>query len=356
MPKIFFAGAGTAGHVEPALAVARWFRENRPEVESHFLGTAEGVETKLVLEADFPLHLISKLPFPRRLNAAALSWPLRFLSLLRETGKLIVSADLVIGFGGYVAAPAYLAARRASIPIIAHEANAKMGLANKVGLWCGATMLQALAVGRGEHIGIPLRQAIIDLIRLSPEERMEARRSALRSLNLDPLKSTILVFGGSLGSSKFNETIAIAQPEISRLGFQIIHAVGGGNDLPLPQPGYFPSPYLEDMASAYAACELVISRSGAVTVTETGALGIYTLYVPLPIGNGEQAENAKVVVEAGGGEIINNSAFTPEWLLSNLDRMVGSAQSYLASGARIDFPLDASAQIAASALKAMADE
>lgn len=356
MKKIFFAGAGTAGHVEPALAVAQWFRENSTEVEVHFLGTAEGVETKLVPEAGFPLHLISKAPFPRKLSVSTLVWPLRFKQTLAQTKKLLIGADLLIGFGGYVAAPAYLVAKRLGIPMIAHEANAKMGLANKVALRCGATMLQAFSGNSGERVGIPLRPAIVELVKLSTEQRQSAKQSALRRMNLDLLAPTILVFGGSLGSSKFNETIAEVRGEISRRGIQIIHAVGSKNKLPTAQPGYFPLAYIEDMASAYSACDLVISRSGAVTVTETGALGIYTLYVPLPIGNGEQAENAKEVVKVDGGEVISNAIFTSEWLLGNVDRMIERAKRYSATGAHIDFPLDASAQIANRALKVLSDE
>jgi UDP-N-acetylglucosamine--N-acetylmuramyl-(pentapeptide) pyrophosphoryl-undecaprenol N-acetylglucosamine transferase len=354
--KIFFAGAGTAGHVEPALAVAGWLRENRSDISCHFLGTAGGVENTLVPAADFPLHLITKAPFPRRPNRQFLLWPLRFKRTLDQTRELINGADLVIGFGGYVAAPAYLAARRAGIPIISHEANAKMGLANKLAKRCGALMLGAFSSDPAARVGIPLRPTIVELANCDPAERAARKSAALRALNLDPAAPTILIFGGSLGSVKFNETIASAQREISRLGFQIIHAVGGKNQLPQAQAGYLPISYIDDMAAAYAASDLVISRSGAVTVTETGALGIYTLYVPLPIGNGEQAENAKMVSERGGGEIIKNDAFTSAWLLGNIQRLITAAQGYKLTGVHMDFPLDASATIARAALKVLTRE
>ncbi len=353
--KIVFAGAGTAGHVEPALAVARWFRESAPEVEVAFLGTAEGVETRLVPEAGFPLHLISKSPFPRKLSLSVFNWPRRFKRTFREVQELLIGADLVIGFGGYVAAPAYLAARQAGIPIIAHEANAKMGLANKLALRCNATMLYAFSGLKEDRVGIPLRPVIVELAKLSQAERLTAKRVALRGMNLDPKAPTILVFGGSLGSVKFNAAILQAQRDISHLGIQIIHAVGEKNDLPIAQAGYFPVSYIKDMATAYTACDLVIARSGAVTVAETGVLGIYTLYVPLPIGNGEQRENAKVVVEIGGGEVIDNAEFSAEWLVGNIGRMLSNAERYLSSQSRIDFPLDASSEIAKRALKVLAN-
>lgn len=356
MKKIFFAGAGTAGHVEPALAVAQWLRENAVGIEVHFLGTLEGVETSLVPAANFPLHLIDKVPFPRRLNSQLLTWPGRFRKALESTQKLITGADLVIGFGGYVAAPAYLAARRAGIPIIAHEANAKMGLANRVAKRCGATMLYAFGNGGVATVGIPLRLSIVKLALLEPAEREVAKKDALRRLNLDPDAPTILVFGGSLGSATFNETITAAQREICSRGFQMIHAVGAKNQLPQSQAGYLALPYIDDMALAYAASDLVIARSGAMSVTETGVLGIYTLYVPLPIGNGEQAENAKAVTQNGGGESLVNKEFTPDWLLSNIDRLVNLAGEWRSKGNKSDFPLYAGANIAAQALKVLAYE
>ena len=348
-----FAGAGTAGHVEPALAVATLLRDRNPEIESIFLGTSEGVENSLVSAAGFPLDLISKVPFPRHINLELLSWPFRFRRALRATGELLNGVDLIVGFGGYVAAPAYLAARRAGIPIVAHEANAKMGMANRLGVWCGATLLRGFSVREQKAVGIPLRKSIVDLSRLSATERAAVKKKARLALNLDPETKTILVFGGSLGSAKFNDTIAKTQREISYLGFQMIHALGAKNELPQAQAGYLPLSYINDMASAYSASDLVIARSGAVTVVETGVLGIFTLFVPLPIGNGEQAHNAREVVARGGGELIANHDFTSEWLQSNVSRLMTKAQTWSNAHLRVDFPVDASEQIAAQILKVL---
>ena len=353
MSKVIFAGAGTAGHVEPALAVARLLRDQHAEIECVFLGTPEGVENSLVPAAGFPLTLIRKAPFPRRINLELLSWPLRFWRTLRETKALLGDADLVIGFGGYVAAPAYLAARRAGIPIVAHEANAKMGMANRLGVWCGATLLRGFSFRDEKAVGIPLRESIIDLASLSARERDIAKKKARLAFNLDPEAKTILVFGGSLGSAKFNDTVAKEQRNISELGIQLIHAVGAKNQLPQAQAGYLPLSYIDDMASAYAAADLVIARSGAATVVETGVLGIFTLYIPLPVGNGEQAHNAQEVVARGGGELILNAQFTSQWLGGNISRLMTQAQSWSSAHSRIDFPLNASEEITAQILKVL---
>ena len=356
MSRIVLAGAGTSGHVEPALAVANWLRDHNPNTEFLFLGTAEGVEVKLVPAAHFDLHLIDKAPFPRRINLGLLRWPSRFRKTLKQTEAAIRGADLVIGFGGYVAAPAYLAARRLRIPMIAHEANAKMGLANKLAGRCGATVLRAFGAEDADRVGIPLRSSIVALSQLDADQRAAAKETALKELKLDPAAPTILIFGGSLGSVKFNEAVSAARKEITSKGAQIIHAVGAKNELPQAQAGYLPLHYIDDMASAYAASDLVISRSGAVTVAETGVLGIYSLYIPLPIGNGEQIENAREVVARGGGEILKNEEFTGSWLISNVARLLEVAKARRESGERIDYPLNASEAIGLRSLKVLAHE
>ena len=351
--RVVFAGAGTAGHVEPAIAVASWLRENSPDITVQFLGTKGGVENSLVPDSGFELLLIEKTPFPRAVSPEILTWPWRFWRTIRETERILKGADMVVGFGGYVAAPAYLAAKRRKLPIIAHEANAKMGLANILAKLCGARMLSAFGNNLESTVGIPLRRSIIDLAQLSPIEREELKLAVLREMSLDPLAPTILVFGGSLGSVKFNEVISSTYQDISRMGMQIIHAVGGKNELPPSDAHYLPMNYIFDMARAYAASDLVISRSGAVTVTETGVLGLYSLFVPLPVGNGEQIENAKKVVAQLGGRVINNEDFTGDWLKAHIEEIMQSAINWRASHLKLDFPLDASERIGQQILKVL---
>jgi UDP-N-acetylglucosamine--N-acetylmuramyl-(pentapeptide) pyrophosphoryl-undecaprenol N-acetylglucosamine transferase len=356
MSKVLFAGAGTAGHVEPALAVALWFKDHNPEFELLFLGTQGGVENRLVPADGFSLALVDKTPFPRKLNLDLVRWPLKFLRTFNQVKAQVKSADIVVGFGGYVAAPAYLAAKLHRLPIIAHEANAKKGMANKLAEFCGATSLRAFGESTPERVGIPLRSAIVDLAQKSPSDRLVAQHHARRAFHLNLEARTILIFGGSLGSVKFNLAVAGALDEILATGVQVIHAVGAQNELPSAKPGYLPMHYIDEMAQAYAAADLVISRSGAVTVAEVGVLGLYSLFVPLPIGNGEQVENAREVVALGGGEILDNAAFTSEWLAANTLRLLDAANSWHVTGRCADFPLNAAEQIALRTLKELRHE
>ena len=356
MPKIILAGAGTAGHVEPALAVARWIREHAPETELLFLGTATGVENRLVPAAGFPLVTITKAAFPRTLSASALAWPVRFGSSLLQVRSIIRGSALVIGFGGYVCAPAYSVAKTLGIPFLIHEANAKAGMANRLGAALGGEVLRAFGTSSVQEksnnvVGIPLRSEIVTLAGLTADQRRAFREAARSELGLDPAAPTLLVFGGSLGSLRFNQAIANSLEFILAQGIQVIHAVGGNNELPYARPGYHPVPYIDQMAKAYGAADVVIARSGAVTTTETGLLGIYSIYIPLDIGNGEQRFNAEIVTTQGGGELVPNVEFSAETIKASLARWLTSADEYRSSGKRIEFPVDAAAQIGQRAIE-----
>lgn len=346
MAKVIFAGAGTAGHIEPALAVARQVLTMQPDLSAIFLGTATGLENSLVPAAGFTLSIIEKAPFPRRLNATAIKWPIRFLKTFSQVRGILKGADLVVGFGGYVAAPAYLSARLMRIPVIAHEANAKMGLANKLAARFGAEVLTAFPAPGARHVGIPLRSQITALAQQGSDERRNSKNQARDNFGISRDAKVLLIFGGSLGAQRFNDVIAGSLDSILENGITIIHGIGSSNELPNARPGYIPMPYISDMASAYAAADLVISRSGAVTVVETGSLGLYSLYIPLAIGNGEQAANAAYVVDRGGGEILANSDFSSDWLKRNIAGLMDRASAWSASGSRVDFPLDAAEVIA----------
>jgi len=347
---VLFAAAGTAGHVEPALAVARWVRGQNSDVNCVFVGTHSGVENSLVEAAGFELKRIEKAAFPREINLQAFTWIFRYLTSLVQADNLVKDADVVVGFGGYVAASTYLVAKLRRKPIIIHEANVKPGMANRLGNLLGGRTLVAFGetekvLDNVEVVGIPLRPEVVELAKMNASDRLTARAAASKKLGIKDSQVTVAIFGGSLGSVKFNSVIEKALPAFRKQGFQVIHSVGSKNSLPSASEDYFPYSYIDDMASVYAASDLVIARGGAVSVFETGALGIFTLYVPLPIGNGEQLQNAQIVTASGGGMIIENSKFTYEWLTENLAEIMSKARTHSLSTVRTHFPLGADAQV-----------
>lgn len=318
MTRYLLAGGGTAGHVNPLLAVADRIVAREPDAVIRVLGTAEGLESRLVPARGYELLVVPRLPFPRRPDGAALSFPGRFARLVTQIRELIREhrIDVVVGFGGYVSAPAYLAARREKVAIAIHEANARPGIANRLGARLTRFVGTAFRSARLPHarfVGMPLRREIECLNR--PAERQEA----LDFFGLSPSRPTLLVTGGSQGARRINETVYAAAATILGAGWQILHITGERSHLaPSTMAHYLLVPYCDRMELALAAADLAIARSGAATVSEFSALGVPAVYVPLAIGNGEQRLNARDVVEAGGALIVENTEFTPRWVLDCL--------------------------------------
>ena len=324
---VVLAGGGTGGHIEPMLALADALvaRSSAPggAPQVTCLGTARGMETRLVPARGHELRLIPPVPLPRKPTLDLLRVPGRVRRAVAETTALLreVDADVVVGFGGYVALPAYLAARRAGIPVVVHEQNPLPGLANRV----GARVAAAVAVTtpgtplRGAvHVGMPLRPSITGL------DRAALRAEAREHFGLDADRPTLLVFGGSQGARSLNAAATGAADALTAAGIQVLHARGPKNtdvEVPARAPGQAPYvvvDYLERMDLAYAAADLALCRSGAVSVAELSAVGLPGAFVPLPIGNGEQRRNALPVVEAGGGLLVEDAELSPAWIESTL--------------------------------------
>lgn len=298
MTKFLLAGGGTAGHVNPLLALAQQLRAEGHEVIA--LGTKEGLESRLVPERGFELLTIQRLPFPRKPNLQALLFPFRFAAATLGVMRLIRKhrIDAVVGFGGYASAPAYVAAYLARKPLVIHEANAKAGIANKI----GAKLTKFVAIAfensdlSGAITGMPIRPEIIESI--SGYDKGQARVE----LGLDPSLPTLLVTGGSLGAKRLNDAVVAALPKLRAAGIQVLHILGNNSDFPAKQePGYCSMNYCDRMDAAIAASDFAISRAGSSTVAEFSAVGLPAVYVPYPVGNGEQQFNAVSVTEAGGG-------------------------------------------------------
>lgn len=323
MTSYLLAGGGTAGHVNPLLALADFIRAEEPDAEILVLGTREGLEARLVPERGYELATIERLPFPRRPNLAALRFPARFARAVRETRALIRErgVDLVVGFGGYASAPAYRAGAKEGVPVVIHEANAKPGLANKLGARSTphvAVTFPGTPIPNARVTGMPLRPEIAGL------DRGALRAEARAHFGLDPERRTLLVTGGSLGARAINRGIAQSAAEIVASGAQVLHVWGGLTEIEDPGvSGYAVLPYCDRMDLAFAACDLAVSRAGSTTVSEIAGLGIPAVFVPYGFGNGEQRFNAASVVEAGGALLVEDAELTPEWVSGVLLPLLG---------------------------------
>ncbi|MDR1427519.1 MAG: UDP-N-acetylglucosamine--N-acetylmuramyl-(pentapeptide) pyrophosphoryl-undecaprenol N-acetylglucosamine transferase [Bifidobacteriaceae bacterium] len=319
--RVVLAGGGTAGHVNPLLATAAELMRRDPAAKLAVLGTASGLESRLVPAAGLELTAIPKARVPRAIGAEWLRLPANLAGAVREARRAIakIDAQAVVGFGGYVAAPAYLAARRERVPAIVHEANSRPGLANRL----GARRAAAVAVTfpdtplRGAQLtGLPLRGAIAGL------DRAAGREAAAAALGLDPARPVLVVTGGSLGALRLNATAVGLAPALLDAGVQVLHLTGAGKAesvrAAIVHPDYHVREYLDRIDLAYTVADLIVARAGAGTVSEIAAVGIASVLVPLPIGNGEQALNARGLIEAGGALAVADRDFTPAWALARI--------------------------------------
>ncbi|AXB44744.1 UDP-N-acetylglucosamine--N-acetylmuramyl-(pentapeptide) pyrophosphoryl-undecaprenol N-acetylglucosamine transferase [Amycolatopsis albispora] len=338
-PRVVVAGGHSAGHIEPAMNFADAVRRLEPTAEITALGTVRGLDTTLVPARGYPLELIPPVPLPRELNRALLRTPVRLRESVRAAGAVLdrVRADVVVGFGGYVAGPAYLAARRRGVPIVVHEANALPGVANRMAARMTRHVFTAGArLPHATAIGIPLRRAITGL------DRAGLRDEARRRFGLRPEGPVLLVTGGSQGARTINTAVSGAAAALRAAGVQVLHITGPQHQVEVPDgdPPYVVVSYVDEMRYAYAAADFVVCRSGAMTCAELAAVGLPAAYVPLPARGGEQRLNAEPVVAAGGAFLVDDADFDSTWVeariipvLTDHERLAAMSAKATAAGA-----------------------
>jgi UDP-N-acetylglucosamine--N-acetylmuramyl-(pentapeptide) pyrophosphoryl-undecaprenol N-acetylglucosamine transferase len=350
--RVVLAGGGSAGHIEPALALADALREADKSIQVTCLGTQRGLETRLVPLRGYELELIPAVPLPRSVTPALLTVPGRLAGAVHAAGKVLdrVQADVLVGFGGYVATPAYLAAKRLGVPIVVHEANPSAGIANRLGSHLTSHVFTGhpdTKLRNAKYLGLPIRRQIADLDRFALGDKARAH------FGLRPELPVLLVFGGSQGAKSLNRAVAGAIGAIREAGVQVLHVTGPKN-LADAQPAdglqsfssarssavpYVTLPYVDRMDLAYAAADFALCRAGAMTCAELTAVGLPAAYVPLPIGNGEQRLNALPIVQRGGGLLVEDAELTANWIkdallpvLTNIDQVAVMSEAAAAQG------------------------
>jgi UDP-N-acetylglucosamine--N-acetylmuramyl-(pentapeptide) pyrophosphoryl-undecaprenol N-acetylglucosamine transferase len=362
--RVVLAGGGSAGHIEPALALADALREADSSIQVTCLGTQRGLETRLVPLRGYDLELIPAVPLPRTVTPQLLTVPGRLAGAVHATGKILdrLQADVLVGFGGYVATPAYLAAKRHNVPIVVHEANPFPGIANRLGAHLTNYVFTghpATKLKNAKYLGLPIRRQIAEL------DRFALGDSARAHFGLRPDLPVLLVFGGSQGAKSLNAALAGALDTIRSAQVQVLHVTGPKNapafqsqgglgpasrTVPAnrgaaanrPAPGSVPDvavPYVDRMDLAYAAADFALCRAGAMTCAELTAVGLPAAYVPLPIGNGEQRLNALPIVQRGGGLLVEDAELTADWIktsllpvLTNIDQVAAMSEAAAAMG------------------------
>jgi UDP-N-acetylglucosamine--N-acetylmuramyl-(pentapeptide) pyrophosphoryl-undecaprenol N-acetylglucosamine transferase len=339
--RVVLAGGGSAGHIEPALAVADALRRADPHALIICLGTERGLEGRLVPMRGYELAMIPAVPMPRSVTPRLLAVPGKLAGAVSAAAGVLdrMKADVLVGFGGYVSTPGYLAARRRHVPIVVHEANPRPGLANKLGARLTENVFTghpATQLAHATYLGIPIRREIAELDRLGLGDKARAH------FGLRPDLPVLLVTGGSQGARSLNSALYGALDWLRSSGVQVLHVTGPHHEPEAPPPAgapYVAVPYVDRMDLAYAAADFALCRAGAMTCAELTAVGLPAAYVPLPHGNGEQRLNAEPVVSGGGGLLVEDAELTPEWIrdvllpvLLDIDRVANMSEAAAALG------------------------
>ncbi|HZD75321.1 MAG TPA: undecaprenyldiphospho-muramoylpentapeptide beta-N-acetylglucosaminyltransferase [Actinomycetota bacterium] len=329
-PRILVAAGGTGGHVFPGLALARTLKELEPTAEVHFAGTSRGIESRAVPAAGFPLHLLPILPLSRRPALETVLAPFAAVGGAVAAWRLVRRhhIEAVAGMGGYVTLPVAVGARLAGVPVVLHEQNAIPGIANRLAARLARRIALGVAAaaasfpaGRTVTIGNPVRP---ELARL---DRNRVREVGQKELGLDRDRATLFVFGGSQGARHLNQAVIAATPHWPRPErVQILHACGRRDEAEVREGwraaaperrglGVRIEPFVERMDLAYAACDLALTRAGAMTMAELTAAAVPAIMVPLPYAAADhQAANARAVAAAGGAVVVRDEDLDGERL------------------------------------------
>jgi undecaprenyldiphospho-muramoylpentapeptide beta-N-acetylglucosaminyltransferase len=329
------AGGGTAGHVEPALAVGRTLVERGHPPESiHYVGSRRGIEARLVPAAGFELTLLPGRGINRRLSRANLeAVPGLVAAFGRSIGLMArLRPSVVLSVGGYAGLPAALAGVMMRVPLIVAESNAVPGAANRlVGRFAAAAAVafEGTALPRAVVTGNPVRPEVVAVDR-SPDGRKVARGE----LGLAAGRSVVAVFGGSLGALRINQaTMELVESWAARRDLTVYHVIGRRDwpemsaraaRLDLDRELYRPVEYEERMPTLYAAADLVVCRAGATSIAELAVVGLPAVLVPLPGAPGDhQTANARSLAREGAAVCLADGECTAVRLAGEIDGLLG---------------------------------
>lgn len=314
--RVIISGGGTGGHIFPAVAIANQIRELQPAAEILFVGAKGRMEMTRVPEAGFPIVGLWISGLQRRLTLDNLSFPLKVVSSVVKAYSLIrqFKPDVVVGVGGYASGPMLYAASTRRIPTLIQEQNSYAGITNKM-LGKSVNRICVAYEGMGQFFpdqkivltGNPVRQDILDW--------EQKREEAQAFFQLNPNRKTILVLGGSLGARTLNESTAANLPVISRAGHQLLWQTGKSYHLQAQEQvaalgggkGIRAFDFIRRMDLAYAAADLVISRAGALSISELAVVGKPVVLVPSPnVAEDHQTKNALALVRKNAALLVRD--------------------------------------------------
>ena len=300
MAKIILTGGGTGGHIYPNLALIPTLKKEGFDIV--YVGASNSLEERLAKEAGIEFHSLPTVKFARGFSVKALSNNLKIPFVLMKSfakGKKLLkslNADVIFAKGGFVSLPLMLA--HSKIPLICHESDPSLGLANKIGKTMGGKILTSNPATKGEFVGVPIRDEILNI----------DKTLARKKLNISPNDTVLLVVGGSSGARAINQSVKDKLNILTRK-YVVVHLYGKDTSFnPKKTDRYIPISYADNMGELYAVADVVLSRAGATALAELSALEKRALFIPLPKGTsrGDQLENA-VLAKKYGGRVLYES-------------------------------------------------
>lgn len=338
--KILVTGGGTGGHIYPALALMNRMKELDEKAEFLYVGTHRGLESTIVPDQGYMFEPLKVEGFKRDISFKGIAYNLNtvklFLSSVFKAKKIVkrFDPDVVIGTGGYVSAPVCYAASKLNIPTLIHEQNSVVGLTNKFLARYVSTIAICFEEAREQfgsnkdkvvYTGNPRAQEVADLV----------KTDILKNYDLDPDKPTVLIFGGSRGAFKINETVLDSRDDLINKPYQTLFITGKhhytsimekwGNDLVSEEKSGNVKivPYINHLPEVFASVSLVVSRSGATTLAELTSLGIPSILIPSPnVTEDHQTKNAKSLADKGAALMLKELELTADSLVEKIDLLM----------------------------------
>lgn len=338
--KVMLSGGGTGGHIYPAISIANRIKDEYPDVEILFVGTEKGIESEIVPKNGFELKTVTVQGFNRKIDLENIKRVFRLFKGMEQARRVIkkFKPDVVIGTGGYVSGPVLFNASMKKIPTIVHEQNSFPGVTNKI---LAKTVTKVLTSFEDSHKRFPesTRDKLVFTGNPVRKEILIARKdNARKNLGISEDKKMVLCYGGSGGSRKINnamkllimnmvnEDVAFVFATGTKFYDEFIEEIGNMNLKPYQKV----VPYLEDMANALAASDLVIGSAGAISLAEITALGKPSVIIPKAYtAENHQEYNAKSIEKQGGGVCILEKELTPEKLNTTVFKLLGDREALI---------------------------
>ncbi|MGG3564792.1 undecaprenyldiphospho-muramoylpentapeptide beta-N-acetylglucosaminyltransferase [Neobacillus rhizosphaerae] len=328
--RIAVSGGGTGGHIYPALALIREIQKENKDAEFLYIGTTNGLESKIVPRENIAFQSIHITGFKRKLSFENVKTIYRFLKGVQDSKKILKAfkPDIVIGTGGYVCGPVVYAAAKLRIPTIIHEQNSVPGLTNK--FLSRYVNKIAICFEEAKDYFPQNKIAFTGNPRASEVVGQDGIRGRL-SVGLSTTKPAVLIFGGSRGARPINEAVVKALPEFAEKMYQVLYVTGDVHfedvkkevELVGNPKNVVIKPFIHNMPEVLAGIDLVVSRAGATTLAELTSLGIPSILIPSPyVTNNHQEKNARSLSDHGAAELLLEKGLTSKSLVTHIDRIL----------------------------------